>query len=234
MKKLFLTLILALSLGLVLTTTNAHAIPIWSDILIGYDQGPDAQYEIPSSLSASEAFDWVESRVLGASDYLSSGPWPEPKETIFNLGDGNATYDSGYIDVAFSTPILLGAGADLAVYEWGGFGIGIDNPGVAIQISDPSALEGTTVNDFTWSVFGYKYPSTQEGQLNEILFDLGDSGTVSQVRVFDMKGAYHGADIDAVKGLTVTPEPLAMTLFLIGGLPIGVSLYRKRKKTVKV
>jgi len=33
---------------------------------------------------------------------------------------------------------------------------------------------------------------------------------------------------------TVTPEPLAMTLFLIGGTPIAVSLIRKRKNRVKV
>jgi len=33
---------------------------------------------------------------------------------------------------------------------------------------------------------------------------------------------------------TVTPEPLAITLFLIGGAPMAVNLYRKRRRLLKV
>ena len=33
--------------------------------------------------------------------------------------------------------------------------------------------------------------------------------------------------------LTITPEPMAMTLFLIGGMPIAFSLYKKKKHFIK-
>ena len=43
-----------------------------------------------------------------------------------------------------------------------------------------------------------------------------------------------GSAFTDTASFTVTPEPLAMTLFLIGGAPIAVSLIRKRKNMVKV
>jgi len=35
-------------------------------------------------------------------------------------------------------------------------------------------------------------------------------------------------------GITVTPEPISTALFLVGGAPIAVSLYRKKKRSVTV
>jgi len=38
----------------------------------------------------------------------------------------------------------------------------------------------------------------------------------------------------SVANFTVTPEPISMVLFLIGGAPMAVSLYRKRQKSAKI
>ena len=87
MKKI---LLIALVLMFCLST-SAHAQSIWADILNDWDQGPNAQYPIPS-LSPSAERDWVETRVLGESDFLAAPSWEDAKETFFNLGDGRAIY----------------------------------------------------------------------------------------------------------------------------------------------
>jgi hypothetical protein len=42
----------------------------------------------------------------------------------------------------------------------------------------------------------------------------------------------NGAAATSVASFTVTPEPLAMALFFVGGVPIAANLYHKRKKLV--
>ena len=61
---------------------------------------------------------------------------------------------------------------------------------------------------------------------------LSDWATVKKVGGWEVNSNYfytNGATGFGSTSFTVTPEPLAMTLFLIGGAPIAVNIYRRRR-----
>ena len=61
---------------------------------------------------------------------------------------------------------------------------------------------------------------------------LADWNTVKKVGTWEVNSNYfytNGNTGFGTAGFTVTPEPLAVTLFLIGGAPIAVNLYRKKR-----
>lgn len=65
---------------------------------------------------------------------------------------------------------------------------------------------------------------------------LEDWDTAKQVGYWEVAAnAFYsnGVTTTAWTGFTVTPEPLATALFIIGGVPIALSIYQKRKKLVK-
>lgn len=66
---------------------------------------------------------------------------------------------------------------------------------------------------------------------------LTDWATVKKVGEWEVNSNYFyttGETGFGTTSFTVTPEPLAMTLFLIGGAPIAVSLIRKKKNATTV
>ena len=61
---------------------------------------------------------------------------------------------------------------------------------------------------------------------------LADWNTVKKAGEWEVNSNYFyttGATGFGSTSFTVTPEPLAMALFLIGGAPIAVNLYRKKR-----
>jgi hypothetical protein len=61
-------------------------------------------------------------------------------------------------------------------------------------------------------------------------FDTGEQYSAAQL-------ALGGTGLSAIAvrdGLTVTPEPVSTVLFLLGGAPIAVNLYRKKNRALKV
>lgn len=61
---------------------------------------------------------------------------------------------------------------------------------------------------------------------------LADWAAVKKVGEWEVNSNYfytNGNTGFGTASFTVTPEPLAMALFLIGGAPIAVNLYRKRR-----
>ena len=61
---------------------------------------------------------------------------------------------------------------------------------------------------------------------------LSNWNTVKKVGEWEVNSNYFYTNGDTgfgTAGFTVTPEPLAMTLFLVGGAPIAVGLLRRRK-----
>lgn len=61
---------------------------------------------------------------------------------------------------------------------------------------------------------------------------LADWDAVKKVGVWEVNSNYFYKNGDTGFGsasFTVQPEPLAMTLFLIGGAPIAVNIYRRRR-----
>jgi len=69
-------------------------------------------------------------------------------------------------------------------------------------------------------------------------FSLDDWEGKKKVGDWHIEAAWHNGNNEhygtGFTDFTVTPEPLAMTLFLIGGAPIAANLYRKKKRAVTV
>jgi len=61
--------------------------------------------------------------------------------------------------------------------------------------------------------------------------DSFDWGSAAVIGDWTVQATYvDGGFVNKFSSFTVSPEPLALTLFLVGGAPIAVNLYRKRKK----
>ncbi len=205
MKKYLLNTICTLALAISISSTaSASGINDWADSIIGSNQGT---FSFPSDPN----------NALGAADFTNSSIVPK-ENTFYNLGDAN-----GFLSVGFSNAVVLGEGIDLEVYEIGwqesmSIRLPDDSIWTPIVISSEKGLRTANPNDRV-TVFG---------------FDFGDSGQWSQFTLFDGDQAHGGSNIDAIHGVTVTPEPISTILFLIGGAPIAASLYRKRKKTLRI
>ena len=66
---------------------------------------------------------------------------------------------------------------------------------------------------------------------------LADWDTIKKAGEWEVSSNYFyttGETGFGIASFTVAPEPLAMVLFMVGGTPIAASLYRKRKKLLKV
>jgi len=136
----------------------------------------------------------------------------------------------------------------------------LDNAGVsqawglefALNANQTGASPSLTVESLSLAIGGIVDPFTLgAGDSVTVAFDNGASDVEALFRVgfgFDFfsqygptstetftlsalhSGANDGSDVYSLNSVTITPEPLAMTLFFIGGAPIAASLYRKRKK----
>jgi len=94
-------------------------------------------------------------------------------------------------------------------------------------------------DDFNFASSFWHAPSTSThfasdgpGSIGKRWISLADWESVKEVGdwTIDSNVFYsNGLTATSFTSFTVTPEPLAMTLFLIGGAPIAVSLIRKKK-----
>lgn len=110
---------------------------------------------------------------------------------------------------------------------------GFDDPSPYLYMRLPDngqAFTGSFWRDPDAAIF---YMSTTGSTLDrDRWITLADWPTVKKVGEWEVNSNYFytsGPTGFGSTSFTVTPEPLAMTLFLIGGAPIAVSLYRKRR-----
>ena len=114
----------------------------------------------------------------------------------------------------------------------------LDDPSPYLYMQLPKNGSATTTS--TWTGPGTSSfivgPITDTAQNRWIAFANWDTVTAGDWTVsssYLFPNGNNGINTTAAS-FTVTPEPLAMTLFLLGGVPIAASLYRKRKKSVRV
>jgi len=114
------------------------------------------------------------------------------------------------------------------------FGLDDPSPFLYMRLPDSGqAFTGSFWRDPDAAIF---YKSTTGTSLDRWI-NLSDWATIKKVGEWEVTSNYfynNGNTGFASANFIVTPEPLAMTLFLIGGAPIAVSLIRKRKNVVKV
>ena len=127
---------------------------------------------------------------------------------------------------------------------------GFDDPSPYLYMRLPDngqAFTGSFWRDPEASIFYISTDSAGGGSISasgsglisgqERWITLADWDSVKKVGGWEVNSNYFypaGTTGFASASFTVTPEPLAMTLFLIGGAPIAVSLIRKRKHALKV
>ena len=109
---------------------------------------------------------------------------------------------------------------------------GFDDPSPYLYMRLPAngeAFTGTFWRDPDAAIF-YMSTSTPD---RDRWITLADWNTVKKVGTWEVNSNYfytNGNTGFGTAGFTVTPEPLAVTLFLIGGAPIAVNLYRRRRR----
>ena len=210
-KTMLLMLVVALALCV---TPNAWAIEGWADSVVDFDRGTLS----PTGDDPTQA--------LFETDSLNSSI---PKDDTF-YQIGNTT--DAFLTVGFSNAIILQGSLadpmdDVEVYEFGG----PEDFDIQLEVG------GSIFTYTSMSLFGYRDNGPlPNDRVNVYTFDLGNIGdaNINQLSIVNAWNDGTVADIDAIKGISVTPEPISMALFLIGGVPIGMRLYKKRKKTVKV
>lgn len=174
----------------------------WADSVIANSQGAFSFPNDPTN-------------ALGAADFTNSSIIPK-EDTFYNLGNA-----SGFLTVGFSNAVVLGEGIDLEVYEIGW------QESMQIRLPDNSVWSPIVLS----SEKGLR-TANPDDRVTVFGFDFGNSGQWNQFTLFGGDQSHGGSNIDAIHGLTVTPEPVSVALFLIGGTPIALSLYRRRKFTV--
>ena len=108
---------------------------------------------------------------------------------------------------------------------------GFDDPSPYLYMRLPAngeAFTGTFWRDPDAAIF-YMSTSTPD---RDRWITLADWNTVKKVGTWEVNSNYfytNGNTGFGTAGFTVTPEPLAMALFLVGGAPIAVNLYRRRR-----
>ena len=129
------------------------------------------------------------------------------------------------------------------------------SPGVLAINGNYTQNYGTLDIELAGYLQGFEYDllsitgtATLDGTLSVSLLDSFLPGFGSSFSILEAAGGVSGTfgtlDLPSLGGglgwevaynptnvnLTVTPEPLAMTLFLLGGAPIAVNIYRKHRK----
>ena len=113
----------------------------------------------------------------------------------------------------------------------------LDDPSPHIYMKLPDAGQAFTGTFFWTAPDSTTYYQTTSGTDLDRWLALDNWDSIKAPGVWETKTNYfynNGTSGFATANFTVTPEPLAMTLFFIGGVPIAASLYRKRKKSVRV
>ncbi len=123
----------------------------------------------------------------------------------------------------------------------GSFGSTVEK--TVFDINDPSPylymklpVEGVSFTGSFWrdpdaATF---YKSTI-GTAQDRWITLSDWAGIKKVGQWEVNSNFFYTNGDAgfaTASFTVTPEPMAMALFLIGGAPIAVNLYRKKKHAI--
>ena len=79
------------------------------------------------------------------------------------------------------------------------------------------------------------YSYLSQHHVSETWLTLPDWNVIKKIGRWEVNSNYFydetGSSGAAFTSFNVSPEPMAVTLFLIGGLPIAVNLYRKKKLT---
>ena len=113
----------------------------------------------------------------------------------------------------------------------------LDDPSPYLYMKLPALGQAFTGSFWRDPEAEHFYETSSGGADLERWVNLSNWDTVKKAGEWEVTSNYfytNGNTGFASTNFTVTPEPLAMTLFLIGGAPIGISLYRKRKRTVTV
>jgi len=79
------------------------------------------------------------------------------------------------------------------------------------------------------------FTSENIGSDNAVWYSFSNWDTIKKAGEWEAVSFFNkGSDIGSGwDNFTVTPEPLAMTLFLIGGAPMAMNLYKKKRKNLK-
>jgi hypothetical protein len=84
---------------------------------------------------------------------------------------------------------------------------------------------------------GAPFYTAANGTDIERWISIADWNSVKKTGRWEVNSNYFYTNGDTGSGstsFTVTPEPLAVTLFLMGGAPIAADIYRRRRRLLKV
>jgi hypothetical protein len=106
----------------------------------------------------------------------------------------------------------------------------LDINGVSFDLSDPVLVPynkngGQSAYEATFRTGSLGYDFLEEYKSNP------DASFILSAKHSNFSD---GPEVYSLNSVTVSPEPLGTTLFLLGGIPIAVSLYRKRNRAVRV
>ena len=95
---------------------------------------------------------------------------------------------------------------------------------------------GQVTTESSWNLDVVVWNTTTTGPNEERWITLSDWNS-NKVGAWDVTSTYlypNGNTGSDTTSFTVSPEPISMILFLFGGMSLAASLYRKKKKALKV